>query len=96
MSEQSMRCCDMQLLKFLTYILCLTKLQKRLIQMGENKKNIFIVGSPDVDVILAKNLPNLDKVKKRYEINFKKFAIGIIHPVTTNLKNLQKETKIFF
>ena len=38
--------------------------------MGENKKNIFIVGSPDVDMILAKNLPNMIKVKKRYEIHF--------------------------
>ncbi len=70
--------------------------KKRLIQMGENKKNIFIVGSPDVDVILGKNLPSLSKVKKRYDIYFDNFAIGILHPVTTNLKNLQKESQIFF
>lgn len=69
--------------------------KKRLIQMGENKKNIFTVGSPDVDMILGKNLPNLYKVKKRYEIIFNNYAIGILHPITTNLKNLKKETKIF-
>jgi UDP-N-acetylglucosamine 2-epimerase (hydrolysing) len=70
--------------------------KKRLIQMGENKKNIFVVGSPDVDVILSKDLPKLAKVKKRYDINFENFNIGILHPVTTNLKNLQKEANIFF
>lgn len=70
--------------------------KKRLIQMGENKKNIFIVGSPDVDIILSDLLPSLSKVKKRYEINFDKFAIAVIHPVTTSLKNLEKEAKIFF
>ena len=70
--------------------------KKRLIQMGENKKNIFIVGSPDVDVILSDNLPSLKKVKKRYEIKFNKFAIAILHPVTTNIKNLERESKIFF
>ena len=70
--------------------------KKRLIQMGENKKNIFIVGSPDVDVILSDNLPSLKKVKKRYEIKFGKFAIAILHPVTTNIKNLKRESKIFF
>ena len=70
--------------------------KKRLIQMGENKKNIFIVGSPDVDMILGKNLPNLNKVKKRYEILFSNYAIGILHPITTNLKNLKEETRIFF
>ncbi len=70
--------------------------RKRLIQMGENKQNIFIVGSPDVDVILSKKLPSLEKVKKRYKINFDKYAIGILHPVTTNIKNLKREAKIFF
>ena len=70
--------------------------KKRLVQMGENKKNIFIVGSPDVDMILGKDLPNLNKVKKRYEISFSNYAIGILHPITTNLNNLKKETKIFF
>ncbi len=70
--------------------------KKRLIQMGENKKNIFIVGSPDVDVILSDNLPSLKKVRKRYEIKFNKFAIAILHPVTTNIKNLERESKIFF
>ena len=63
--------------------------------MGENKKNIFIVGSPDVDIILSKSLPTLKEVKKRYDINFDKFAIAILHPVTTNIDNLKKEAKIF-
>jgi UDP-N-acetylglucosamine 2-epimerase (hydrolysing) len=63
--------------------------------MGENKKNIFIVGSPDVDMILGKDLPNLAKVKKRYDITFNNYAIGILHPITTNLKNLKRETKVF-
>ena len=69
--------------------------KKRLIQMGENKKNIFVVGSPDVDMILGKDLPNLNIVKKRYDITFENYAIGIIHPITTNLKNLKRETKVF-
>ncbi len=69
--------------------------KKRLVQMGENKNNIFIVGSPDVDMILGKDLPNLAKVKKRYDITFNNYAIGILHPITTNLKNLKRETKVF-
>ena len=47
--------------------------RKRLIQMGENKKSIFVVGSPDVDIILGKNLPKIEFSKKRYGINYKKF-----------------------
>jgi len=70
--------------------------RKRLIQMGENKKNIFEVGSPDVDLILSDSLPKLDSARKRYNISFGKFSIVIIHPVTTNLKNLKRESEIFF
>jgi UDP-N-acetylglucosamine 2-epimerase (hydrolysing) len=70
--------------------------RKRLIQMGENKKCIFEVGSPDVDLILNKNLPKMETVRKRYNIRFDKFSIALIHPVTTNLKNLKKESEIFF
>jgi UDP-N-acetylglucosamine 2-epimerase (hydrolysing) len=70
--------------------------RKRLIQMGENKRYIFEVGSPDVDIILSKNLPKMETVRKIYNIRFDKFSIAIIHPVTTNLKNLKKESEIFF
>jgi len=70
--------------------------RKRLIQMGENKKYIFEVGSPDVDLILSDSLPKLDSARKRYNISFGKFSIVIIHPVTTNLKNVKRESEIFF
>ena len=70
--------------------------RKRLIQMGENKKSIFVVGSPDVDIILGKNLPKIEFSKKRYGINYNNFNIAVLHPVTTDIKNLKKDTKIFF
>jgi UDP-N-acetylglucosamine 2-epimerase (hydrolysing) len=70
--------------------------KKRLIQMGENKRYIFDVGSPDVDVILNKKLPKIESAKKRFNIRFDKFSIAIMHPVTTNIANLKKESEIFF
>ena len=33
--------------------------EKRVLSMGENKKNIFRVGSPDIDIILKKKLPEI-------------------------------------
>ena len=70
--------------------------KNRLLQMGEDKKSIFVVGSPDVDLILSKNLPNLDTVRKRYGINYDKYAISILHPVTTNIENVKLESKNYF
>ncbi len=68
--------------------------KQRLIQMGEVKKNIFKIGSPDVDVILSKNLPEISIVKKKYDINYENFAICIFHPVTTEIKKIKKQINV--
>tara|TARA_B110000037_G_scaffold64853_1_gene79173 strand:+ start:907 stop:2037 length:1131 start_codon:yes stop_codon:yes gene_type:complete len=64
--------------------------KKRLIQMGEISNNIFVTGSPDVDLLLSKELPTLDDTKLRYDINFKSYALALFHPVTTDIRNLRK------
>jgi UDP-N-acetylglucosamine 2-epimerase (hydrolysing) len=63
---------------------------RRLIQMGETKETIFVIGSPDIDVMLSEKLPSISEVKKRYEINFAEYAIFTYHPVTTGLCLLKK------
>jgi len=69
--------------------------KKRLIQMGEFKNNIFVIGSPDIDIINSKNLPLQKDVSKRYNIKFENYGIGILHPVTTKIENLRSETLSF-
>jgi UDP-N-acetylglucosamine 2-epimerase (hydrolysing) len=66
--------------------------KKNLIQMGEKDSTIFEVGSPDIDIMNSKNLPNLDTVKKRYNIEFSDFSILIFHPFNfQNLENYKKK-----
>jgi len=65
--------------------------KKRLIQMGESKNSIFVIGSPDIDVMNSKSLPSINEVKKRYEIKFKNYAILLFHPVTTELNSLKDQ-----
>lgn len=62
--------------------------QKRLIQMGESKDSIYVIGSPDLDIMISKNLPSIDEVKKWYDIHFSEYAIVLYHPVTTEIANL--------
>ena len=52
--------------------------------MGEDRKNIHVIGSPDIDILLEKST-KYQSVKK-YNINFKKYAILIYHPITWNQK----------
>ena len=67
--------------------------KQRLLQMGESNNNIFTIGSPDVDIILKKGLPNLNLVKKRYSIKFENYAICIFHPVTTEQNKIEYQIK---
>lgn len=60
--------------------------ETRLRQMGE--ENIFIIGSPDIDVMLSNDLPSLEEVKRKYDIPFKEYGIFCYHPVTTEREEL--------
>ena len=60
--------------------------KKRLIyKLGEKASNIFVCGSPDIDIMRKDNLPQISLVKKRYNISFSDYSILIFHPVTTKL-----------
>ncbi len=73
------------------------KAKVRIQQLGEDKKNIFITGSPDVDLILSKRLPSILKSKNKYDLIYDDYAIAILHPVSTETnENHKKFAKIFF
>jgi UDP-N-acetylglucosamine 2-epimerase (hydrolysing) len=64
--------------------------RKVLINSGENKKNIFATGSPDMDMLLKEARPSIEEVRKRYGIKYKNYAISFLHPVATHLESEQK------
>jgi len=63
----------------------------RVIRMGEKKESIYIIGSPEIDLMISKDLPALEEVKKYYEIPFDAYSIFIYHPVTTELDCLEED-----
>jgi len=68
---------------------------RRVIQLGENKKNIFNIGSVSLDKIDRFKFLNKDEIEKKLKINFKrKIIICTMHPETNNLKNIKKQISI--
>ena len=65
----------------------------RVIQLGEKPNLVHVIGSPDIDVMNSDQLPSLDSVREHYGITFKRFAIVILHPVTTELADLNSDVK---
>ena len=63
--------------------------QKRLLQMGETERSIHIIGSPNIDIMLGDNLPEMQLVRDRYQIDFAKYIILLYHPVAYELEGLE-------
>lgn len=69
--------------------------KKRLIQMGELKESIFVIGSPDVDIMFSQHLPSLVEAKQYYEIPFEHYAVAMFHPVTTEVEHMKEYAQNF-
>ena len=69
------------------------KAKKRLVQMGEDNSNIYVIGSPETDIINSSKLPNIDEVKDYYNIDFDSYCICVFHPVTTEIEKIGINTR---
>lgn len=65
--------------------------KNRLLQLGERAESIFVIGSPDLDIIDSTNV-SIESAKKYYDITFEKYAIVLFHPVTTEINSLKDQT----
>ena len=61
------------------------------------EKNIYVIGSPEVDTMIKKDLPSLIEAKNRYDIKFQSYAIFLYHPVTTQKRaEIIRQCEILF
>lgn len=67
----------------------------RIIQLGEKEEHVYVIGSPDIDIMLSE-IPNIEVVKQKYEIPFEQYAILIYHPVTTEQALIEKHIDTVF
>jgi len=67
--------------------------RNRLIQLGETDESVFVIGSPDIDVMNSDGLPPIEKVRSRYEFAFEHYGILMFHPVTTEVGDLRRQIR---
>ena len=75
------------------HFVCTDEARERLIQLGEEKTRIHIIGSPDIDIMMSRDLPTLGDAKKRYDISFDNYAVLMYHPVTTEYSTISRRIK---
>ncbi len=69
--------------------------KSRLLQMGELPESIYIIGSPDVDIMFSDSLPLISEVKSYYQIPFDEYAVAMFHPVTTEVSFIETYAENF-
>jgi UDP-N-acetylglucosamine 2-epimerase (hydrolysing) len=68
--------------------------RRRLIQLGEQSPSVHVIGSPDIDVMNTDSLPNIDEVRRHYEIPFARFGLLAFHPVTTEVDDMRRQARL--
>ena len=68
--------------------------KNRLLQMGELENQIYIIGSPDVDIMFSENLPTIYETLEYYDIPYENYNILMYHPVTTERNNKECATSL--
>lgn len=68
--------------------------RRRVSQLGEVESSIYVIGSPEVDIINSDNLPSIDEVRSHYDFVFSEYSILMFHPVTTELNSIGHEVGI--
>ena len=63
----------------------------RLRQLGEEENCIFVIGSPDIDIMVSNDLPPLERVRKKQDVPFTDYAILIYHPVVSEVEKLDQD-----
>lgn len=76
-----------------THLVANDEARRRVIQLGEKEESIYVIGSPDIDIMNSKDLPSIIMAKHRYEIDFEQYGILMYHPVTTETEQLEQNIK---
>ena len=81
--------------KFAHYHLVSNKdASKRLINMGEQKSNVYIVGCPSIEALFNEKSLGKKEIENKFGLNLsKKFIIVIQHSVTSEIKDTKYQIK---
>ena len=67
----------------------------RLIQMGEARNSVYIIGSPDIDIMNSDTLPSMEDCAQKYQLPWSDFAMVLFHPVTTEFDQFANHAREF-
>lgn len=64
----------------------------RVVGMGEYAEKVFVIGSPNIDIMLSGGLPTMGEVRRHYDLLDQPFALFALHPVVGESDGLYPAT----
>jgi len=92
--DESFRHCNTKLC--ISHFVSNEEAKNRVLALGEPEKNIFVIGSPELDSHAQDSGVTFDDVKKRYGIPFSDFGIVIFHSVTSEVDSIAMQAESLF
>jgi len=92
--DESMRHCNSKLCT--NHFVSSEEAANILLVIGEDRSNIYCIGSPELDVHAEPSNVSINEVKKHYNINYDDYGIVILHPVTSERDSMRAQAKSFF
>ena len=68
----------------------------RVMALGEATEDVFVIGSPELDVHKAPSGVDIQTVRKRYNIDFEDYGIVVFHPVTSEQDTIGVQARALF
>ena len=70
--------------------------RERVLALGEAPEDVFVIGSPELDVHKAPSGVDIDTVRMRYDIGFEDYGIVLFHPVTSEQDTIGEQARALF
>lgn len=68
----------------------------RVRRLGEGRKSIHVIGSPELDYHQQPSGISIEQVKQKYDIEFSDYGICIFHPVTSEQSKTKQQASVLF
>ena len=68
----------------------------RVMSLGEASEDVYVIGSPELDVHKAPSGVDIETVRQRYEIPFTDYGVVLFHPVTSEQDTIGAQAKSLF
>jgi len=88
--DEILRHCNTKLCSF--HMVSSIEAKRRVIQLGESDQNVFVIGSPELDIHLRDSGVSISQVRERYDIKTDDYGICIFHPVTSETQSIGQQS----